>query len=254
MIDLRLVEFREDAPQKPPIRKAHLRSSHLGGTFLMMRNCQTWMRRKWRPKNWAFKQWEKRPLQAVTSDDKGVSPVIMGKVKFNNPKDPEMLARVIDYVTNSDPKAVVLDPFGGSGTTGQAVLALNKSNQGERRFIVIENDSDDYIEELTSERLATASIRGVPKAKDDALLKKGLRRHVYFFWRWGTRCSWSSVVKRQESAAVRRLWRGTFSTRPRVKISTRRSQTGKPGSSAQARGMTSICYTSRIWIILRKRR
>ena len=96
---------------------------------------------------------------------------IMGKVRFNNPKDPEVLARLITYVTNGDPKALVLDAFGGSGTTGQAVLALNKADEGERRFIVIESEAE-YIEELTCERLRRV-IKGVPKAKDE-LLKKGL--------------------------------------------------------------------------------
>jgi adenine-specific DNA-methyltransferase len=66
---------------------------------------------------------------------------------------------------------VVLDAFGGSGTTGQAVLALNKADKGERRFVLIESEAE-YIEELTCERLRRV-IKGVSKAKDEAL-KNGL--------------------------------------------------------------------------------
>jgi adenine-specific DNA-methyltransferase len=92
---------------------------------------------------------------------------IMGTVKFNNPKDPEILARLINYVTSGDPKAVVLDAFAGSGTTGHAVLALNKADEGERRFVLIESEAE-YVEELTCERLRRV-IKGVPKSKDGAL-------------------------------------------------------------------------------------
>ncbi|PWU15852.1 MAG: site-specific DNA-methyltransferase [Verrucomicrobia bacterium] len=96
---------------------------------------------------------------------------IMGKVKFNNPKDPEVLARVVNYVTAGDTKAVVLDAFGGSGTTGQAVLALNEADKGERRFILIEEEAD-YIDDLTCQRLRRV-IKGVPKAKEEPL-RRGL--------------------------------------------------------------------------------
>jgi adenine-specific DNA-methyltransferase len=96
---------------------------------------------------------------------------IMGSVKFNNPKDHDVLARILDYVTNGDPSAVFLDAFAGSATTGHAVLSLNRADNGTRRFVLIEEE-DDYIENLTCERLRRV-IRGVPKTKDESL-RKGL--------------------------------------------------------------------------------
>ena len=65
--------------------------------------------------------------------------------------------------------ACILDSFAGSGTTAQAVLALNKSDGGNRKFILIE--MEDYAEKITAERVRRV-IKGVPKAKDDAL-KRG---------------------------------------------------------------------------------
>lgn len=71
---------------------------------------------------------------------------------------------------HEDENAVILDPFAGSGTLGQAVLALNREDGGNRRFVLIE--SEDYADPLTAERLRRV-IKGVPTARDEAL-QKGL--------------------------------------------------------------------------------
>ena len=78
------------------------------------------------------------------------------------------MTRVLDYLCDED--AIVLDAFGGTGTTAQAALALNKADGGKRRFILIEGE--DFADGLTAERLRRV-IKGVPKAKDEAL-RKGL--------------------------------------------------------------------------------
>ena len=50
-----------------------------------------------------------------------------------------------------EPDAIVLDSFAGSGTTAHAVLAANKRDGGERRFILVE--MEDYADSLTAERV-----------------------------------------------------------------------------------------------------
>jgi adenine-specific DNA-methyltransferase len=52
----------------------------------------------------------------------------------------------------------VLDPFAGSGTTGEAVLKLNAQDGGLRRFILIEEGepSDRYCRTITAPRLKAA--------------------------------------------------------------------------------------------------
>lgn len=80
---------------------------------------------------------------------------------FDNPKDPEMLAELFNLVTWRDPQARIFDPYGGSGTTGQAVLMMNAEDQGQRRFIIVENGDptnrkiprDEYTDRLTAERI-----------------------------------------------------------------------------------------------------
>jgi len=89
---------------------------------------------------------------------------LMGKRAFSNPKDYEVIARIIRYCTS--PGDVVLDSFAGSGTTAHAILALNKEDGGDRRFVLIE--CEDYVDELTAERVRRV-IKGVPKAKNETL-------------------------------------------------------------------------------------
>lgn len=55
------------------------------------------------------------------------------------------------------PEGIILDPFAGSGTTGQATLELNKEIGTKRRFILIEQGNtekgDHYAKTLTAERV-----------------------------------------------------------------------------------------------------
>jgi adenine-specific DNA-methyltransferase len=55
------------------------------------------------------------------------------------------------------PNGLVLDPYAGSGTTGQAVLELNKEAGTDRRFILVEqgrpDNGDKYARTLTWQRL-----------------------------------------------------------------------------------------------------
>ncbi|MCS4091364.1 site-specific DNA-methyltransferase [Rhizobium sp. BK176] len=63
---------------------------------------------------------------------------MFGSKIFNNPKDHEVLARWINYATNGDKNAIIMDFFAGSGTTGHAVMALNAKDQGSRRYILVQ--------------------------------------------------------------------------------------------------------------------
>ena len=64
----------------------------------------------------------------------------------------------------------MLDSVAGSGTTAHAVLALNREDGGNRRFILVE--CEDYADSITAERVRRV-IDGVPGARDPAL-REGL--------------------------------------------------------------------------------
>lgn len=75
---------------------------------------------------------------------------------FRNPKPVSIEEYLLSFVTSKD--ALILDCFAGSGTTGHAVMRLNKKDGGSRRFILIEegNPGDHYATTLTAERLRRA--------------------------------------------------------------------------------------------------
>jgi len=72
-------------------------------------------------------------------------------VSFSYPKPSSLLRYLIQMVTHLDKNAIVLDAFAGSGTTGQAVMQLNKKDEGKRQFILFEQL--DYVETVTATRL-----------------------------------------------------------------------------------------------------
>ena len=91
--------------------------------------------------------------------------------RFNFPngeKNVKLIERVIGMMDDKD--AIILDSFAGSGTTAHAVLALNKEDGGNRKFILVE--CEDYADSITAERVRRV-IDGVPSARDKAL-KEGL--------------------------------------------------------------------------------
>lgn len=82
-------------------------------------------------------------------DLKKIFPEIKVTDLFSTPKP----ALLINYILQlaSDPNAIVLDSFAGSGTTAHAVLNMNKADGGHRKFILVE--MMDYADSITAERV-----------------------------------------------------------------------------------------------------
>jgi adenine-specific DNA-methyltransferase len=83
---------------------------------------------------------------------------------FTTTKPVELLKRIVRLSTEND--SIVMDAFGGTGTTAQALLEMNREEGAARRFLLIE--SEDYADSLTAERIRRV-IKGVPKAKGEVL-------------------------------------------------------------------------------------
>ena len=94
-----------------------------------------------------------------------------GKAVFQNPKPSRLIRRVLQVACSDD--GLVLDAFGGSGTTAQAVLQENALNNANRRFILVE--MGDYASTTTAER-ARRTIGGytMDKVHKDRLYEKRL--------------------------------------------------------------------------------
>lgn len=63
---------------------------------------------------------------------------LFGASVFNHPKPTGLLKYLINSVLSEDKDAIVLDFFGGSGSTAHAVMRLNANDQGRRRFFVVQ--------------------------------------------------------------------------------------------------------------------
>jgi site-specific DNA-methyltransferase (adenine-specific)/adenine-specific DNA-methyltransferase len=75
---------------------------------------------------------------------------IMGTERFIFPKPRSLVQILVEQTTSGDD--IILDSFAGTGTTGHAVLAQNKADGGDRRFILVEMESN-IAQNITAERL-----------------------------------------------------------------------------------------------------
>ena len=80
---------------------------------------------------------------------KELKSIFDGRTPFDTPKPTRLIERILQIAT--DPDAIILDSFAGSGTTAHAVLNMNKSDGGKRKFILVE--MMDYADSITAERV-----------------------------------------------------------------------------------------------------
>ena len=88
---------------------------------------------------------------------KEINAIIGGGNPFDTPKPVRLIRRILEIASDKD--SIILDSFAGSGTTGHAVLDLNKEDGGNRRFILAEMLPDIAIN-VTAERIKRV-INGV---------------------------------------------------------------------------------------------
>ena len=97
------------------------------------------------------------PIRSVIhNNDKGIldlNSILNNNKYFNNPKPVSLIKMLIDMVSEKD--SVILDFFAGSGTTGQAVLELNRADEGNRQFILCTNNENNICEDITYKRISS---------------------------------------------------------------------------------------------------
>lgn len=69
----------------------------------------------------------------------GTKELLKLNLNFDNPKPPSLIKKLITLIPNNE-NSIILDFYAGSGTTGQAVLELNKEDKGNRKFILCTNE------------------------------------------------------------------------------------------------------------------
>lgn len=91
---------------------------------------------------------------------------------FDTPKPIGLIKRIIE--TSSGSEDIILDSFAGSGTTGQAVLELNKQDGGNRRFILVE------LEDKIAENITAPRVKKVIEGYTGALYPEGTGQGVEY--------------------------------------------------------------------------
>jgi adenine-specific DNA-methyltransferase len=90
---------------------------------------------------------------------------LFGKKVFEYTKPTSLVYRLAFLASKKN--SVILDFFAGSGTTGHAVLKLNKSDEGCRKFILCTNNENNVCTEVTYPRIKKviegySNVQGIP--------------------------------------------------------------------------------------------
>lgn len=103
---------------------------------------------------------------------KEIEEVFSRKTPFDTPKPVKLIRKILELSTNKG--SIILDSFAGSGTTGNAVLELNKEDGGNRKFILVEMEQN-ICRNITSERIRRVA-RGYSHKKNggEAVKVEGL--------------------------------------------------------------------------------
>lgn len=83
---------------------------------------------------------------------------------FDSPKPIQMLCDIVSWATSGDD--IVLDFFAGSGTTGHAVMAQNKSDGGSRKFVLVNlPENVDFEKKPDAKRAGVKTVADVTRLR-----------------------------------------------------------------------------------------
>lgn len=96
---------------------------------------------------------------------------LMGDNYFDTPKPVSLIKKMLEMFTALNKDAIILDFFGGSGTTADAVMQLNAEDGGNRKFILCTLDEEvadksaakeagyETIDQISRERIRRAAAK-----------------------------------------------------------------------------------------------
>ncbi len=121
--------------------------------------------------------WSESEFSASDYGTKILDTILDEREKFQYPKSPFAVMQAI-LCSTENKNAVVLDFFAGSGTTGHAVMELNKQDGGNRQFILCTNNENYICEEVTYERIKRV-MKGYKNKKGETV--EGLGGNLRYF-------------------------------------------------------------------------
>ena len=136
-------------------------------------------------------------LPTTSNGTKELQQLFDGDRVFTNPKPIGLMERILDLAISSphnSEDAIILDFFGGSGTTGHAAIKLNSQDGGKRRFIIIQlpealdEESKKKIQKNEFATIADVTFERLTRARESCNEKSNQLRQFSFtnssFKRW----------------------------------------------------------------------
>ncbi len=116
-----------------------------------------------------FSIWDEKKYNAGTHGTTLLTDMFGETNLFSYPKSVYTVLDCIQSITYNDKKSYILDFFAGSGTTGHAVLKLNRKDNGKRKFFLIE--MAQYFETVLKPRILKSIYsdswkNGIPQKKN----------------------------------------------------------------------------------------
>ena len=133
-----------------------------------------------------FTIWLAGEVGDTEDSKKEILEIFSDELPFDTPKPVHLIERIVNIATKEN--SIILDSFAGSGTTAHAVLAANRKDGGNRRFILVE--CEDYADTLTAERVRRV-INGYAFA--------GTQREELF----SEKLTWSNFSKQSQKLLLR---------------------------------------------------
>ncbi|WP_015864214.1 site-specific DNA-methyltransferase [Geobacillus sp. E263] len=85
-----------------------------------------------------FSNWIDKKYNAGTHGTNLISDLFGVNGLFSYPKSLYTVSDIVDASTYDEEGALIIDYFAGSGTTGHAVISLNREDNGNRKYVLIE--------------------------------------------------------------------------------------------------------------------
>jgi adenine-specific DNA-methyltransferase len=114
--------------------------------------------------------WPHEEVGHTDESKKELYSILEKETGFDTPKPSRLMKRIIHIGT--DKKSFVLDYFAGSGTTAHAVINLNREDNGNRKYILVE--MGDYFDTVTKPRITKVIYssdwkNGKPTSRDTGI-------------------------------------------------------------------------------------
>lgn len=98
-----------------------------------------------------FTVWNQKSHSA-SEQGSGVNSIFLPDRVFPFPKSLYAVEDTLRFFVGNKPDALIVDFFAGSGTTGHAVMRLNRQDNGRRRYVLVTNNevSEEDVKQLTA--------------------------------------------------------------------------------------------------------